>query len=441
MFKSKKLCNFHSTLITKSLAGMFLSVFRSTFIFLFIIACSNINAQDYFVVIGSFSSQNSAEQFAKQAKDEQYNPQIAKAENKELYYVYILQTTDRKAASVLTTKLQRETRFSDAWLYTRNSTSALVTLAAATDELVKDVIPSETIKEEIPVNTIDEQIPDVEPVPNPEKEPGPSPEKEPGPSPEKEPVNTIGNEPIAAEPPVPAKARGKFFIFQLTTAEGHPVNGKVYNVDKTRGRDLAVYQGNTRVDVLRPSPPETPITLVCETFGYQEQVIVLDYADPGKIPGAEQNSEGVWIVPFTLNHLKKADISVLNDVSFYKDAVIMTAPSKYELDELVAMLNNYPTYKIKIHGHTNGNEKSLRIIKPGSSNNYFDMNQTSSVNGSAKELSRLRAETIKSYLIDNGIEKNRIETYGWGGAAMLAKIGTSAGAKVNNRIEIEILAD
>lgn len=61
-------------------------------------------------------------------------------------------------------------------------------------------------------------------------------------------------------------------------------------------------------------------------------------------------------------------------------------------------------------------------------------------NGSSKELSRVRAETIRNYLIDNGVDKNRMEIFAWGGTNMLVS-ETSTSARLNDRIEIEILQD
>jgi outer membrane protein OmpA-like peptidoglycan-associated protein len=69
------------------------------------------------------------------------------------------------------------------------------------------------------------------------------------------------------------------------------------------------------------------------------------------------------------------------------------------------------------------------------------MSGTSSTTGSAKDLSRMRAETIQNYLIDHGIASQRMETYAWGGTAMMVKPGTKAATRLNNRIEIEILED
>src|SRR5690606_17550815 len=135
------------------------------------------------------------------------------------------------------------------------------------------------------------------------------------------------------------------------------------------------------------------------------------------------------------------DVSVMYNVSFYKDAVVMTPASKDELDELVSMMNLNPNYKIKIHGHNNGNDKNLRITILGDNKNYFALAGSKTKVGNGKELSKVRAETIMQYLIDHGIDKKRMEIYAWGGMEMLVKQGAPSAARLNNRIEIEILED
>jgi outer membrane protein OmpA-like peptidoglycan-associated protein len=61
-------------------------------------------------------------------------------------------------------------------------------------------------------------------------------------------------------------------------------------------------------------------------------------------------------------------------------------------------------------------------------------------NGSAKELSKQRAEAVRDYLVEHGIDKSRMEIMAWGGLNMM--VGeNSASAKLNDRIEIEILED
>src|SRR5688572_10619530 len=181
------------------------------------------------------------------------------------------------------------------------------------------------------------------------------------------------------------------------------------------------------------------MTLVCGICGYKEITQLVDYENPSLTESAPQDHENAWVIPFKLDRLKKGDVSVMYDVSFYKDAVIMLPRSQEELDELVSMMSSNPNYQIKVHGHTNGNNKR-KIIALGKDRNYFDMKGSDQKNGSAKELSKQRAEAVRDYLVEHGIEKSRMEIMAWGGTNMLAG-ETSASAKLNDRIEIEILED
>jgi outer membrane protein OmpA-like peptidoglycan-associated protein len=182
------------------------------------------------------------------------------------------------------------------------------------------------------------------------------------------------------------------------------------------------------------------MTVVCGIFGFKEVVKVIDYNNPSGTEGAVQGSNGEWIITYQLERMKKGDVSVMYNVSFYKDAVVMLPNSKTEMDELVNLMQLNPNYKIKIHGHCNGNYNQRKIIALGKNKNYFDMKGSDEKNGSSKELSKLRAEAIQSYLIVNGIDKKRTEIFAWGGTNML--VGeNSASARLNDRIEIEILED
>jgi len=98
-----------------------------------------------------------------------------------------------------------------------------------------------------------------------------------------------------------------------------------------------------------------------------------------------------------------------------------------------------PNYQIKVHAHCNG-KHSRKIIAMGGNTNYFDVQGSIEKEGSAKELTNLRAEAIRTYLADHGIARERVKIFGWGGSEMLVDQNSSH-AKLNDRIEIEILKD
>jgi outer membrane protein OmpA-like peptidoglycan-associated protein len=179
------------------------------------------------------------------------------------------------------------------------------------------------------------------------------------------------------------------------------------------------------------------MTLVCAVFGYKEIIHQVNYAAPYVMSEITEDEKGAWVVPFTLEPLGKGDVSVMYHVSFYKDAVIMLPLSKIELDQLVQMMSANPNYRIKVHGHANGSN-SRRIIALGASKNYFNVQGSQEHTGSAKELSKLRAEAVRQYLADHGISKDRIAVHAWGSQDMLVPV-TSNNAKLNDRVEVEFL--
>jgi outer membrane protein OmpA-like peptidoglycan-associated protein len=115
----------------------------------------------------------------------------------------------------------------------------------------------------------------------------------------------------------------------------------------------------------------------------------------------------------------------------------MRPESRYEVNSLAEMLRENTNYKIKIHGHTNGGAPG-KIISMGDSKNYFSLNDTKEGFGSAKKLSLERAEVIRAYLINEGIDPKRMQVKAWGGKHPVYD-KTSTRAQENVRVEIEIL--
>jgi outer membrane protein OmpA-like peptidoglycan-associated protein len=115
----------------------------------------------------------------------------------------------------------------------------------------------------------------------------------------------------------------------------------------------------------------------------------------------------------------------------------MLPESKYEINSLLQMMQENPAYKIRLHGHTNGNYTG-KIIVMGENKNFFSLTGSKSTQGSAKDLSQSRAEIIKEYLVANGIDGSRVEVKAWGGKRPIYD-KHSANAKRNVRVEVEIL--
>ena len=130
---------------------------------------------------------------------------------------------------------------------------------------------------------------------------------------------------------------------------------------------------------------------------------------------------------------------MMYNVSFYIDVAVMRKGSQVDLEELVRMMHSNPYYEITIHAHCNGKNKR-EIIAPGTSKNYFDVAGSVKMMGTAKDLTTLRAEAIRSYLADNGVDPARVKIFSWGASDMLVK-ADSPHATLNDRVEIEFTRD
>ena len=117
----------------------------------------------------------------------------------------------------------------------------------------------------------------------------------------------------------------------------------------------------------------------------------------------------------------------------------MLPESKYELNSLLQLLQENPKYRIRLHGHTNGNYRG-KIISMGADKNFFSLTGSVQRSGTAKELSYDRAEIVKEYLVSQGIQSDRMELKGWGGRRPIYD-KNSANAKRNVRVVVEILED
>lgn len=387
--------------------------------FLCCATASHAQTTQYYVVIGAFAKESNAKKFSGFARSRFFQATYELNPVRNLFYVYIIKSSTKKEAVDQVLILQKEEAFRDSWVFTGSLGSTQSVTPVVSTQSPPDTKAPEPVVTTVADTTRTDTAPPVVAAKEPEKEP----------------------EVKVANETAPRRAKGKFFKFTIIDPSGAPFTGKVHHVDLKQGRDIASYNSNEYSDVLRPSSSnrDEPMTIVCGIFGYKEITQLVDYTNPGTTLGAVQDENGVWTIPFTLERLKKGDVSVMYDVSFYKDAVIMVPRSQEELDELVSMMSANPNYKIRIHGHANGTGKTKMIVL-GKVRNYFDIKGSKQKNGTTKELSRQRAEAVLEYLTEHGIAKERMEIFAWGGTNMLVA-ETSPSAKLNDRIEIEILED
>lgn len=107
----------------------------------------------------------------------------------------------------------------------------------------------------------------------------------------------------------------------------------------------------------------------------------------------------------------------LDRIYFEFDKWNLLSASFEELDELFNLLEKYPSMKIAIHGHTDSR----------GSNSY---NFTLSDN---------RTESVYDYLLNKGIERDRIQYEGFGESKPIATNDSDDGRQMNRRVEFVVL--
>ena len=87
-----------------------------------------------------------------------------------------------------------------------------------------------------------------------------------------------------------------------------------------------------------------------------------------------------------------------------------------DIDDLAKVMKDYPDLNVAIEGHT-------------------DSVGTAAYN---KKLSQRRAEAVKEYMVENGIDANRIKAQGFGEDKPIASNKTKEGRQQNRRVEAAV---
>lgn len=107
---------------------------------------------------------------------------------------------------------------------------------------------------------------------------------------------------------------------------------------------------------------------------------------------------------------------VIGNVLFEFDKVVPRSSAKRELDQLVEFLKEHPTRKVVLEGHSDATGAA-------------DYN---------RQLSIERANSIKHYLIKEGIKPELISVQGFGATQPIADNATERGRSMNRRVEIKV---
>ncbi len=209
---------------------------------------------------------------------------------------------------------------------------------------------------------------------------------------------------------IPADVKTKMFKGQLKNpATGAPISGFVI-VETSFGRTTLPTDGNGNFEIQVPEKEDILLEPLAEGFSLA----------PIEVKQASIGKEPVKIEP---NPIKIGDAITLRNLLFYPDESELIEESKPELEHLLRYLQLNKKLVIEIAGHVDigyfgrvSQEDDLYI------------------------LSEQRAEMVYNYLINNGIEQNRLSHKGYGNwEPKYPEPATLEEHAANRRVEIRIL--
>lgn len=381
-------------------------------LFLLLASPVSLFAQEtvHYVTIGVFAIQNNAVRFTAKANKAGFNAQYAINPSRNLYYVYLFESTDRRKAVGFMMKVRVESEHKDAWIFSGRLGTEPAT-EPSTPAVSPETVPAVVVPAIVAPAVVEEK----------KTEPAPA---------------TPKTDSVVAEKPKRV-VKGKLFTFKFINADnGNEIRGEIHFSESKKATQYQAFKADEAIDL--PAPKNSAGTYYLTTIapGYKPVVTAFNYKDPLPVSSGT-GPEGELIIPLSLERAKRGDYIEFTNVSFYRNSVVLHPQSETELQGLADLMKEHKDYKVKVHGHCNGTE-ARDIITLGTSTKFFESDPgNQKKRASDKELTTLRADAVKRYLVSQGVEEDRVAVKGEGGKLMIYP-QNSVYANYNDRVEVEI---
>ena len=206
---------------------------------------------------------------------------------------------------------------------------------------------------------------------------------------------------------------------QLTLLKGtildeftnEPIYAKIELTDNSTNQIIATFESNKtsgKYMVSLPAGKDYGIAVKAEDCLFYSGHVNIE-----KSEGYQEIVKDVY-----LKRIAVGSKVVLNNVFFASGKSVLKKESKTELDNLLKLMNDAPSLKLEISGHT-------------------DNTGSDAVN---QKLSEKRAKAVVDYLVEKGISSDRLTFKGYGSKEPVADNKTKDGRRQNRRTEFKVIA-
>ncbi|MCE7042062.1 OmpA family protein [Dyadobacter sp. CY312] len=218
----------------------------------------------------------------------------------------------------------------------------------------------------------------------------------------KETVKSTEPEKPIAKPEEAEFAVIKGTVFSSKTKK--PISAQISYQEEGDSLQISSSTGNYRIGI----NPKERYNLRATSKGFYGANVEVSAADSS---GKLTFNQDIFLTPLAVG-----ETIALSKIYFETSQFALLPESFSELNQLVQTMKDNPEIGIRVEGHTD---------------NIGDPDKNI-------QLSRKRAESVKDYLIKNGIAESRIEAVGLGATRLLTKSGSEAERSKNRRVELVI---
>ncbi len=193
----------------------------------------------------------------------------------------------------------------------------------------------------------------------------------------------------------------------VTDENGKLLKAKIEIVNNSTGEVIARTTADKLGKYLSKFKAGKNYGLTVSADGYLFQSVNLDIP-PGK--------DKIKLPPIKLKKIQAGKNIVLNNIFFDFDKASLRPDSKPELERVATVLQDNPSMKIEISGHTDSKGSATYNLK----------------------LSESRAKSVVDYLVTKGIDKSRLTYKGYGFLKPIASNETEEGRQQNRRTEFKV---